>query len=580
MKLIKILNTLNTWSTFLSDISNLVSIISILMTIALYALGKLIYTYRLKKFSVTMRPRLLSEEEFYNACNQYIKTRLKSETGKRYVFKQFEKKILIRGKKQYHIVLGETGTGKSTFLINLYYRYNCKFFRRGYRAEYIPLRSKNALQEIKKIEDPRKTILLLDAFDEANDANNGVDQFIEKIEMKTSNFAKVIISSRNNFFDKEKDIPSIVQHVDRNLSLSEEKYNRYYIQPFTNRDVYIYLIKKYKLFLNKYIKAIKVLKYCDDIICRPLVISYIDLLIDSDNSYKSITDVYYKIIDNWIKREAYYIAKQDKKHTQEEIETKLFSFISEVAIFMYENYPEKLEYSIKITELKKIKNADFLEKIEGKRNRSLFNRVNEQLIFTHKSILEYVLAENFDKIKFRYEKNLNSLYKFLKDIIGENYNAKYAPLFYLNFGDTSLKIMDDNKKINELTCYIIYYSQDREFVEAMVWWYKKAIELPVLIKDKLYIRTSIAFKVQDRYIAQISPQNDLWEIIEKIMKNIKMGVANRTLVEIKVITILYECPEGLFESYYYLQKIVKNKRKVKSPSYAGANRVVENGKDS
>ena len=79
MKLIKILNT---WSTFLSDISNLVSIISILMTIALYALGKLIYTYRLKKFSVTMRPRLLSEEEFYNACNQYIKTRLKSETGK------------------------------------------------------------------------------------------------------------------------------------------------------------------------------------------------------------------------------------------------------------------------------------------------------------------------------------------------------------------------------------------------------------------------------------------------------------------------------------------------------------------
>lgn len=247
MKLIKILNT---WSTFLSDISNLVSIISILMTIALYALGKLIYTYRLKKFSVTMRPRLLSEEEFYNACNQYIKTRLKSETGKRYVFKQFEKKILIRGKKQYHIVLGETGTGKSTFLINLYYRYNCKFFRRGYRAEYIPLRSKNALQEIKKIEDPRKTILLLDAFDEANDANNGVDQFIEKIEMKTSNFAKVIISSRNNFFDKEKDIPSIVQHVDRNLSLSEEKYNRYYIQPFTNRDVYIYLIKKYKLFLQ------------------------------------------------------------------------------------------------------------------------------------------------------------------------------------------------------------------------------------------------------------------------------------------------------------------------------------------
>ena len=96
MKLIKILNT---WSTFLSDISNLVSIISILMTIALYALGKLIYTYRLKKFSVTMRPRLLSEEEFYNACNQYIKTRLKSETGKRYVFKQFEKKNTHKRKK-------------------------------------------------------------------------------------------------------------------------------------------------------------------------------------------------------------------------------------------------------------------------------------------------------------------------------------------------------------------------------------------------------------------------------------------------------------------------------------------------
>lgn len=544
---------LERWKDFLDGVSSLFSIGNIVFSILIYVFYRIADAYRLKKFLATRRPLLLSEQEFYNAiCNQYIKTRLKSEEGEKYTFKSFVKKIIIEEKKQYHVILGEAGVGKSLFLINLYYRYNRKFFR-GYHMEYIPLRSKNALQEIRKIKDSKKTVLLLDAFDESSEANCNASQFIKKIEEETGGFAKVIISSRNNFFNKENDIPSIV-HLDRNLSLSEEKYSRYYIQPFTNSDVCIYLIRKYKLSLCKFIKSMKVVSCCGDFICRPLVISYIDLLIKGDNTYKNLADVYFKIIDSWIKRETYYIARREKEYTQEEIETKLFLFISKISIFMYENYPITREYSIKIEDLNKIENANFLEKTEGKRNRSLFNRIDEELIFAHKSILEYMLAVNFDKLDFRYETNLSSLYKFLKDMVGKNYDTKYSSLFYVNFADTSPEVIDNGEELGELKVSSVIHREDRKFIEAMVWWYHRAQHRAVFINNKLYLRKAIQIKLQDRYIIKISSKMNPLATIEKIMKIIKLGIANRTAIDLKVITILCEFPEHGVDRQYYVAK--------------------------
>lgn len=298
----------------------------------------------------------------------------------------------------------------------------------------------------------------------------------------------------------------------------------------------------------------KVVSCCGDFICRPLVISYIDLLIKGDNTYKNLADVYFKIIDSWIKRETYYIARREKEYTQEEIETKLFLFISKISIFMYENYPITREYSIKIEDLNKIENANFLEKTEGKRNRSLFNRIDEELIFAHKSILEYMLAVNFDKLDFRYETNLSTLYKFLKDMVGKDYDTKYSSLFYVNFADTSPEVIDNGEELGELKVSSVIHREDRKFIEAMVWWYHRAQHQAVFINNKLYLRKAIQIKLQDRYIIKISPKMNPLATIEKIMKIIKLGIANRTVIDLKVITILCEFPEHGVDRQYYIAK--------------------------
>lgn len=503
----------------------------------------LIDEYHLKKFSVTSRPQEISEEEFYYHIHNYIKTRLKSDEGKKYTFDRFIKNIIKKGKKQYHIILGEAGTGKSTFLINLYYRCSRKLKKR-YCTVYISLKSKKALQQIVKIEEQKKTILLLDAFDESSKANENAKEFLKEIELLTSNFAKVIISSRNNFFDAESEVPEKVQ-LNRILLLNVEKYNKFYVEPFNMLDVQQYLVKKYKIHLWKYLKALRVVWRCGDIICRPLIISYIDLLIEGDNDYKNMTEVYDKIVKNWIEREANYITQQDKAFSVEEIEEKMFLAINEIAIYMYIHYPEEKEYSIKITNFKQIENADFLEKTDGKRSRSLFDRVDDKLIFAHKSLLEYFLALSFDRLDFRYEQHLNTLYKFLRESVGKNWEAKYAPLFLINYADESPEIV----KYNENESYVEVRSNnvptDRTFVEKMVRWYSAAFRLPVFLDTKIYERSKIEFVLHNGsqfYHVLMVADNDVEEIIDRIMYRIKNGVAWREAVNLKVITSLERNP--------------------------------------
>lgn len=523
-----------------SILSNTFAIISILIALLLFIIKKIIYLFRLKKFAKTKRPYWLSEEEFYYHTHNYIKTRVIDSVASRLTFDKFVRKTINRGKKQYHIILGESGTGKSTFLINLYYRYNSKLFRH-YNLQYVPLKAPDAIEQINKLEHPEKSILLLDAFDEAAKANVNANDFLVEIENNTRYFAKTIITSRNNFFDNDDEVPNNI-HLVRILSLNTEKYKKYYILPFTKKDITVYILKKYKLLLHKLIKALNVIRRCGDIVCRPLVISYIDLLIQNKSSYNNTSDVYYAIITNWIKREANFILPLVEEDDNKIIEQRLMSLISEVAVFMYNSFPNQDDYYIKIEDLKKLKNADFLEHTNGKRSRSLFDRVSDRLVFAHKSILEYLLALNFDRLDFRFEKNLNILYNFLREMVGNSWNSNYSPLFHINYGDNSPKIIKDDKKQGNLCVRSMNVPVSRQFVDTMVKWYQNSLTLPVFINGKLYERVKIEFIINNKYIIDINNKKKHYylTITDDVMQKIKECVANRLSANIVVSSYLRE----------------------------------------
>lgn len=521
-------------------ISNTANVLTIIVGVStiISLLKKIIYTYKLRQLAVTKRPDWLSEGEFYNHTHNYIKTRIVSSTGKKYSFKKFINNILIKNNKQYHLILGESGTGKSTFLINIYANFECRKFKKGYLIKCISLRMPNAIEQICKIENQKQVILLLDAFDEALEANINAINFLNKIEDNTKCFAKVIITSRNNFFDNDEMVPDDI-NITRVLQLDKEQYNRYYIQLFTITDVMLYIIKKYKLLIWKIIKSLMVIIKCKEVVCRPLILSYIDFLIKDVTYYRYTSDIYQQIIENWIKREAFFICSQNPDKENAVIEEQLFTLINNVAIFMYKNYPHQHDYYVKIEDLKKFTNNYLIELSVGKRNRSLFDRINDKLVFAHKSLLEYLLLINFEKLSFRFEPHLNILYSFIKEMSDADINFRYSALFHANYAEYLSGISIIQYTSTSLIFESTISFTSRKYISDMAFWYHNAILLP-LIKDKIiYDRTRITFKVNNFTIYQMDKKerNDE-ELVKRIMQEIRRNLYSG---DIQYITITTFC---------------------------------------
>lgn len=544
--MLNLLNILNDMFTdayskdILYGVANLFTIIVGSCTIGLPLINKLIYEYKLRHLTITDRPDWLSEEEFYNHTHNYIKTRVIDSKGKKFSFKKFIKRNILKNRKQYHLILGESGTGKSTFLINLYAKLNCKTFTKSYKVNCISLRMPDVFFRIKNIEEPKKVILLLDAFDEAREANIDANEFLNKLEQNTQSFAKVIITSRNNFFDSDDSVPVYV-NINRILQLDVEQYNRYYIQPFTICDVIIYILRKYKFFLHKIIKSFHLVCSCKDVMCRPLILSYIDLLIKDKTSFKKSSDIYEHLIKNWIKRESLFINAKKGKSTECRIEEQMMELINDIAIFMYKNYSSQNDYFILISDLNEINNAEYLDHIDGKRNRSLFNRIENKLVFAHRSLLEYLLAINFEKLSFRYEYNLNILYGFLKEMGGNDWSSKYSSLFHVHYRDEYLMRSENSKYENTIIFESNILFRDRKNVYDMNVWYCNAICFPVFIKKKIYNRLKIEFIVNKLPIGSINNEyHDSMILTDHIMKSVKKFVAKKELIHITIKSYLNE----------------------------------------
>ena len=69
---------------------------------------------------------------------------------------------------QFHLILGDAGFGKTTFLINLYIKYLKNPFQKKYNVILLPLSQPRIWDELRKIETEKakNTILLLDGLDE------------------------------------------------------------------------------------------------------------------------------------------------------------------------------------------------------------------------------------------------------------------------------------------------------------------------------------------------------------------------------------------------------------------------------
>ena len=462
-----LLETITGENYLLGNIANVIAIVLFgisILTIAFRLARKVWISFRKKH----MRPSFLSEGEVDEYTKIYIKTRLTSTNPiltlirKSYKISKFIRKHLIKENNQYHWILGESGMGKTAFLINLYFFYNCRVMKK-YKVFYVSLRdsdSINQIQDIAKTQDTTKSIMLLDAFDESSIAIQDPIKARKTLENETKAFCKVVITSRTQFFDRAKEIPQLVE-VKRSVSVKKENYVIHYICPFSNFEIIKYLVKRYKVNLYKIIKARKLVSK-SPLMARPFLLSYIDDFIgkstsnkiSNDNteesplnktfsaskSYKFTYQIYGHLIYKWIEREAQFVAHI----ANDNLHSAFANMLIDLTKMMLDNKKNNNEYSISVDELNALCVKHGVKSEFSKRTRSLLIRVRDNTFqFTHQSILEYLLA---DIVKNRHsdidinDENLSELEQY-RNFIYEMSSDYYTGRMILSEATRNEKIL-------------------------------------------------------------------------------------------------------------------------------------------
>ena len=353
---------------------------------------------------------------------------------------------------KYHLILADSGMGKTTFLINLYLKYNSFFnFKFKYKVKMLPLGTNDIIQRIKRIVDDQdtaaNTILLLDAFDEYKglrppenpDELTDDERFREQFDYIaeiTKDFRKVIITSRTQFFPAQKE-GTLELKIPRFDKIGFHELSVQYISPFDEKEIKKFLNKRYGIFkiwnFKKKRIAKKITKNSHTLMIRPLLLSYLEYLTKEYKIYKNTFDIYDTLVNNWIETEAK--KRKAENAIRKKFESDLLAFSKFVAFEMC----EKKEYSqgIKkeVAQTIRSHNNLNLENYEITGRSLLIRDIDSNWKFAHKSIYEFFIAQRaFNEISFCLSLDIISL-----DMIEKFINEKDDANAYYYMGSAYYK---------------------------------------------------------------------------------------------------------------------------------------------
>lgn len=293
-------------------------------------------------------------------------------------FCKFEFDIKI-GRK-YYLCLADCGMGKTTFLINLYFRitkagkYNCQF---------ISLQDLDCLNEIDSIPEKGKTILLLDALDENARALANYFDFIDELERKTREFFRVVITSRTNFFENESMERLSNRRRINGIASKLSDIKKFYITPFTDDDIKRYLRMKYRWNNKKRKNAWKLIERNKNLSVRPMLLRFMDEVLSENQVFEYDFQLYECLFQKWIDRE-----QTNNGHAEYELYIECLG----LAKVIYYQWRKNGQIGILQEDLKKY-SISGLDKVQIK-GHAFLNRTNFGIYkFSHRSYWEYMLAK-------------------------------------------------------------------------------------------------------------------------------------------------------------------------------------------
>ncbi len=321
-------------------------------------------------------------------------------------------------------------------------------------------------------------ILLLDAFDEDNEAVSNYKKRLDEVLDLVWEFREIVITCRTQFFPSSKSEPTETGKFKFGPEPGQFHFQKIYISVFSEDDIKRYLRKRFKstLFSNssRYSKALEIVLKSPNLMMRPMLLSKIDDLITANAEIKHGFQIYATLIDQWLVRESNKAGIVQKYGTS--YKQSLYDFSKALARDLYLNRKKRNnKLSLDKGEIIDNPNGLQLKDIDGNQigidkddqgSRSLLNRnaVGEYK-FSHKSILEYFLAievienERFRE-KFYFTPDLDTSKKFFLEMLqfkSETIQGQELGFYFMNLEkvgvfESDLETMKA-KKVSELPIY-------------------------------------------------------------------------------------------------------------------------------
>ena len=300
---------------------------------------------------------------------------------------------------QFHLILADSGMGKTTFMINLYLSYIANTKGEGFSIRLFPLNYPNIEREIKRLISAgahRSTILLLDAFDEDEKAYpNYVDRIDELVNL-THEFRKIVITCKTQMFPNEYEVPGELKiPKPGTVKPSFHEFNTMYISPFNDGDIQTYLLKKFPDSTDENLKiAVEVVRRATSLMRRPGLLSQIDIFLQKplpkSDIYKSY-QIYEVLIQKWLEREAGRKQKSDRIQFVNEM-NNLLEVVSDFLLTKWIEEKRIFLTSEELTPFIKTYSETLTE--HDIRSKSILNRdLAGNIKFSHKSILAYYFSK-------------------------------------------------------------------------------------------------------------------------------------------------------------------------------------------
>jgi len=301
---------------------------------------------------------------------------------------EFFSKVKLHPGDNQLFVLSDAGMGKTTLLTMLKLAHLTAFWPQQTDCVLKKL-GENTLEDLKAISSRRTTVLLLDSLDEDTTAYGRVNERLQEILNATMNFKKVIITCRTQYFPKgDENSFKRPDLIDIGGFLCPVKYLAF----FDDQKVETYLAKRFPKKFGliedpKKEKAQEIITKMGYLRCRPMLLSYIDMLMESPIVSENESDyhIYDALVESWLQRE---------KRKEKELNIQ---GVSDACIILATVLNTNGVRKIKDEELDRliaiIENVKLIKKINIK-GRSLINRDSEgHWRFSHFSIQEFCVAK-------------------------------------------------------------------------------------------------------------------------------------------------------------------------------------------